>query len=159
MYVQLIRLQDYWLPRSDKWQDRRKSEGTAIYEWPCYFLWRALIINSNARLARCLIYQNVAQYGNLHTGTVMEHYNGPDSQRARMLFSQGRIPMGISRHPVRTVRTVSGITVDPIWIRAAVWARQLHMERSLKFPLRLSRNIEIELLNNMFYITYCSTDA
>jgi MoaA/NifB/PqqE/SkfB family radical SAM enzyme len=87
-------LQEFWLPESDKWQDRRKAAGTVLYEWPCYFLWRALIINSNAKLARCLIYQNVAQYGNLHEGSVMEFYNGLESQRARQLFQQGPVPDG-----------------------------------------------------------------
>ncbi|MCW3095761.1 MAG: hypothetical protein JWL77_1379 [Chthonomonadaceae bacterium] len=87
-------LQEYWLPQTEKWQDRRKSAGISIYTWPCYYLWRALIVNSNARLARCLIYQNVAQYGDLNTGSVMEFYNGPESQRARLLFRKGAIPDG-----------------------------------------------------------------
>lgn len=88
-------LQEFWLPQNtEKWQDRRKAAGTSLYSWPCYFLWRALIINSNSKLARCLIYQNVAQYGNLNEGSVMEFYNGPESQRARQLFRQGAVPEG-----------------------------------------------------------------
>lgn len=88
-------LQEFWLPpNTDKWNDRRKAPGTTIYSWPCYFLWRALIVNSNAKLARCLIYQNVAQYGNLHESSVMALYNGPESQRARQLFQKGSVPEG-----------------------------------------------------------------
>ncbi len=60
--------------------------------WPCYFLWRSLVLNSNGKLARCLIYQNVSQYANLHEESVMSAYNHPSVQRARALFRKGELP-------------------------------------------------------------------
>ena len=89
-------LQEHWLPDQGepKWQDGRVDYGVTRHEWPCYFLWRALIVNSNTQLARCLIYQNVAEYGSLRDGSVMELFNSPESQRARQLFSKGAVAAG-----------------------------------------------------------------
>ncbi|HEX8463310.1 MAG TPA: radical SAM/SPASM domain-containing protein [Abditibacterium sp.] len=89
-------LQEYWLPETGdpKWQDGKIARGETRHEWPCYFLWRALIVNSNTQLARCLIYQNVAEYGSLRDHSVMELFNSPASQRARQLFSKKSVEPG-----------------------------------------------------------------
>ena len=87
-------LQEEWLPEGSEWQDGKIAPGKTCYDWPCYFLWRSLIVNSNGKAARCLIYQNVAEFGDLNVSTVRELYNGPDTQRARQLFSRGDVPAG-----------------------------------------------------------------
>lgn len=88
--------QQYWLPDEGDptWQAGRVDYGVTRYQWPCYFLWRALIVNSNTQLARCLIYQNVAEYGSLRDHSVRELFNSPASQRARQLFSKGAVEPG-----------------------------------------------------------------
>ena len=88
------RLQKEWLPDTAEWQDGRIDPGQTCYSWPCYFLWRALIVNSNARVARCLIYQNVGEYGSLHEDSVLGLFNSPESQHARQLFQKGPVPDG-----------------------------------------------------------------
>jgi MoaA/NifB/PqqE/SkfB family radical SAM enzyme len=88
-------LQDYWLPEDGKtFQDGRLDVGQTNSEYPCYFLWRSLVLNSNGKFARCLIYQNVAEYGSLENSTVREMYNHPSVIRARQLFKKGPIPEG-----------------------------------------------------------------
>ncbi len=68
--------------------------GQPLHDWPCYFLWRSLVLNSNARVARCLVYQNVAEYASLHDMSILEAYNHPTVQRARQLFSRAPVPSG-----------------------------------------------------------------
>jgi len=87
-------LQSYWLPNSPDWQDRRKAPGETIYNWPCYFLWRSLVLNSNGKVARCLIYQNVAEYGSLHEKSALDLYNHSTVQQARQLFQKSPVPEG-----------------------------------------------------------------
>jgi hypothetical protein len=35
-------------------------------------LWRSLVLNANGKMARCLIYQNVAEYADLNGSSVRE---------------------------------------------------------------------------------------
>ena len=51
----------------------------------------SLVLNSNGKVARCLVYQNAAQYADLRKMSVAEAYNHPSVQTARRLF--GRKPM------------------------------------------------------------------
>jgi len=96
-------LQADWLPEDDSpWTDGRLAYGQVRHDFPCYFLWRALILNSNGKMARCLIYQNVAEYGDAHTQTVREIYNGPSMQRARALFAKGPVAEGDFPAPCST---------------------------------------------------------
>ena len=88
-------LQEYWLPEDGTtFQDGRLDLGQTNSQYPCYFLWRSLVLNSNGKVARCLIYQNVAEYGSLENSTVREMYNHPSVQRARQLFHLGPVPDG-----------------------------------------------------------------
>ncbi|MGD0137562.1 MAG: radical SAM protein [Tepidisphaeraceae bacterium] len=93
-------LESYWLPNTGRLDSdiRLDSDMTSKieprYNWPCYFLWRSLVLNSNGKAARCLIYQNVSQYANLHEQSVMEAFNDPSVQRARQLFTRGPVPDG-----------------------------------------------------------------
>jgi MoaA/NifB/PqqE/SkfB family radical SAM enzyme len=87
-------LQSYWLPDSPDWQDGRKPLGETVDNWPCYFLWRSLVLNSNGKVARCLIYQNVAEYGSLHEKSALDLFNDPTIQRARQLFQKSAVPEG-----------------------------------------------------------------
>jgi MoaA/NifB/PqqE/SkfB family radical SAM enzyme len=92
-------LQREWLPDASStdgapYQAGRITDGQTIYPWPCYFLWRSLVLNSNARVARCLVYQNVAEYGSLNDSSVHALYNHPSAQRARQLFSRKPVPDG-----------------------------------------------------------------
>jgi len=96
-------LQADWLPEDDSpWTDGRLAYGQVRHDFPCYFLWRALILNSNGKMARCLIYQNVAEYGDAHTQTVREIYNGSSMQRARALFAKGPVAEGDFPAPCST---------------------------------------------------------
>jgi MoaA/NifB/PqqE/SkfB family radical SAM enzyme len=88
-------LQDYWLPEDGKsFQDGRLDLGETNSQYPCYFLWRSLVLNSNGKLGRCLIYQNVAEYCSLENLSVREGYNHPSVVRARQLFRKGPVPPG-----------------------------------------------------------------
>ena len=68
---------------------RRLRPGEYDRDFPCYFLWRSLVLNSNGKVARCLIYQNVSEYVDLHHNSVMDAYNHPSVQAARRLFRRG----------------------------------------------------------------------
>lgn len=87
-------LQAEWLPDDPQWSAGRVAYGEVRQSYPCYFLWRALILNSNGKMARCLIYQNVAEYADAHTQTIREIYNSPTMQRARELFKKGPVSEG-----------------------------------------------------------------
>ncbi|HEY9301918.1 MAG TPA: radical SAM protein [Phormidium sp.] len=87
-------LQAYWLPNTSAWQEGRKAPGETCYNWPCYFLWRSLVLNSNGNIARCLIYQNVSEYGSPHTQSALSLYNHSSVQRARQLFQKRNVPDG-----------------------------------------------------------------
>jgi MoaA/NifB/PqqE/SkfB family radical SAM enzyme len=79
-------LEDYWLPRSREWKSQRYAAGEPMYDFPCYFLWRSLVLNSNGKAARCLFYQNAAQYADLKDMSALSAYNHPSVQQARRLF-------------------------------------------------------------------------
>ena len=87
-------LESFWLPDSSGRNGDSAASIQPRYHWPCYFLWRSLVLNSNGKVARCLIYQNVSQYANLHHQTVLEAYNDVSVQRARQLFVRGPVPEG-----------------------------------------------------------------
>ena len=77
-------LEQEWLVEGDS----PIAQGNYVNNFPCYFLWRSLVLNSNGKVARCLIYQNVAQYADLRTTSVMDAYNHPTVQAARKLFKR-----------------------------------------------------------------------
>jgi len=88
-------LQEYWLPEDGQtYQHGRLEPGKTQSLFPCYFLWRSLVLNSNGKMARCLIYQNVAEYGDLNELSARELYNHPTVRRARQLFSKGAVAEG-----------------------------------------------------------------
>jgi MoaA/NifB/PqqE/SkfB family radical SAM enzyme len=87
-------LQQEWLAPEEEFRAADRQMGETIYDWPCYFLWRSLVLNSNGMVARCLIYQNVAEYGSLESRTVHDVYNDPSMQRARQLFQQSDVAEG-----------------------------------------------------------------
>lgn len=95
------KLQDEWLPDDLEWSAGKLALGETRHNFPCYFLWRALVLNSNGRMARCLIYQNVAEYGDAKTYTVRQLYHSPTMQRARSLFQRGDVPAGDFPTPCR----------------------------------------------------------
>jgi len=80
------KLEKQWLGSDDK----PIALGNYINNFPCYFLWRSLVLNSNGKMAHCLIYQNVAQYADMQHMSVMEAYNHPTVQAARRLFRRGK---------------------------------------------------------------------
>jgi MoaA/NifB/PqqE/SkfB family radical SAM enzyme len=80
------KLEEYWLPHSGEWKSRRYAAGEPVYDFPCYFLWRSLVLNSNGKAARCLLYQNAAQYADLNKMSALAAYNHPSVQQARRLF-------------------------------------------------------------------------
>jgi MoaA/NifB/PqqE/SkfB family radical SAM enzyme len=88
-------MQEHWLPEDGQtFQQGRLEPGRTRSKFPCYFLWRSLVLNSNGKMARCLIYQNVAEYGDLNESSVRELYNHPTVRRARQLFAKGPVPEG-----------------------------------------------------------------
>jgi MoaA/NifB/PqqE/SkfB family radical SAM enzyme len=92
-------LERFWLPKSSSGGASEIMEGEYMNPWPCYFLWRSLVLNSNGKLARCLIYQNVSQYADLHHQSVLEAYNHPTVQAARRLFRGDSKPEGPAPSP------------------------------------------------------------
>jgi organic radical activating enzyme len=78
-------LEDHWLPKTGPWAHDFDATRP-LNDFPCYFLWRSLVLNSNSKVARCLIYQNASQYADLRHSTAMEAYNHPSVQQARRLF-------------------------------------------------------------------------
>jgi len=78
-------LQDEWLPKTGDWAHEFDTTRP-LNDFPCYFLWRSLVLNSNSKIARCLIYQNATQYADLRRVGAMEAYNDPSVQQARRLF-------------------------------------------------------------------------
>ena len=87
-------LENQWLPHHCDWNALPAEPHKPMYNWPCYFLWRSLVLNSNGKVARCLLYQNVSQYADLRHMSVKEAYNHPSAQRARQLFSKSAVPEG-----------------------------------------------------------------
>jgi MoaA/NifB/PqqE/SkfB family radical SAM enzyme len=87
-------LEDFWLKKGPDGKPLERQTKMPRYDWPCYFLWRSLVLNSNGKVARCLVYQNVAQYADLNQMSVMDAYNHPSVQRARQLFSRKAVPDG-----------------------------------------------------------------
>jgi len=87
-------LQNYWLPKTDGYQDSKLKAGTVKNPWHCFWLWRGVVVNSNGQLARCPGYQNVAMMGDLQTEKLMDIYDGPVSRRSRQLFTKGPVPEG-----------------------------------------------------------------
>jgi pyruvate-formate lyase-activating enzyme len=80
-------LQEYWLPKTGPWAHEFDT-SRPLNDFPCYFLWRSLVLNSNNKVARCLIYQNASQYADLRLGSAMDAYNHSSVQQARRLFRQ-----------------------------------------------------------------------
>ena len=78
-------LQDYWLPKEGPWAYKFDT-ARPLNDFPCYFLWRSLVLNSNSKIARCLIYQNATQYADLRHASAMDAFNHPSVQQARRLF-------------------------------------------------------------------------
>jgi MoaA/NifB/PqqE/SkfB family radical SAM enzyme len=96
------RLQEQWLAPEENFQAARVPVGQTVFSWPCYFLWRSLVLNSNGKVARCLVYQNVAEYGSLHDASVHALYNDPSVRRARQLFRKRPVPPGPFPAPCAT---------------------------------------------------------
>jgi sulfatase maturation enzyme AslB (radical SAM superfamily) len=92
-------LEEFWLPKGTSLGATAKPVGESMTDFPCYFLWRSLVLNSNGKLARCLIYQNISQYANLHEQSVLSAYNHPSVQRARQLFRKSPAPDGPAPAP------------------------------------------------------------
>ncbi len=90
-------LEAQWLAKDSAVGAKPIESGTTMNPWPCYFLWRSLVLNSNGKVARCLIYQNISQYADLKEQSVLSAYNHPSVQRARKLF--GKPPPGPGLFP------------------------------------------------------------
>ena len=86
-------LQNYWLSDLPKYS-AKIAPGHSFNPCQCKWLWCGVVINSNGQLARCTAYANTAMLGNVGERSVMEIYNGPESQRARQLFYKGEVPDG-----------------------------------------------------------------
>jgi MoaA/NifB/PqqE/SkfB family radical SAM enzyme len=82
-----------WLPKSEPWRDNEPT-GKPHRDFPCYWLWRAIVVNSNGQLGRCPGESNVHQLGDIRERSLMSIYNGPTTQRARQLFSKRPVPSG-----------------------------------------------------------------
>jgi MoaA/NifB/PqqE/SkfB family radical SAM enzyme len=95
-------LEDHWLPSRGERTSRRYAVGEPIYDFPCYFLWRSLVLNSNGKAARCLFYQNASQYADLRKMSALAAYNHPSVQQARGLFRRGAASRDEAPAPCRS---------------------------------------------------------
>ena len=87
-------LQDEWLPSNPEFAVARQQPGEVVNEWPCYFLWRSMVLSSSGTLTRCPIYENTSAYASFPEVSMLEAYNGPATQRARQLFSRKPVSDG-----------------------------------------------------------------
>ncbi len=117
-------LQKYWKTEG---LHRDVEEGHFLHTWPCYFLWRSLVLNSNAQVARCLVYQNVAEYADLGIMSVLDAYNHPTVQRARQLFSCGPVPPGEFPVPCNTCSFYQRERGGPLQDKPASLGLSLHI--------------------------------
>jgi pyruvate-formate lyase-activating enzyme len=81
-----------WLP-NDTWRDNAPT-GQPKRDFPCYWLWRAIVVNSNGQLGRCPGHSNVHQLGSFKERSLLEIYHGPATRRARELFRRGPVSDG-----------------------------------------------------------------
>ena len=117
-------LQDYWLADGDMpfQADGRLKIGQTASNYPCYFLWRSLVLNSNAKVARCLIYQNVAEYGSLATESVRSLYNHPTVRLALgSCLAKSRSPGSRFHHPATIVPFSVASTGAQTWTSTRAW--------------------------------------
>jgi len=70
------------------------GDVTACSGNDCTYLWRTLTLNANGQVARCNYFGNIAQLGNARGQLVIDIYNGPDTRRARQLFSRKPVAAG-----------------------------------------------------------------
>jgi hypothetical protein len=87
-------LQDEWLGADPAFAVAREQPGDVVNEFPCYFLWRSMVLGSSGTLTRCPIYENTSAYASALTGSMLEAYNSPATQRARQLFAKGSVDAG-----------------------------------------------------------------
>ena len=83
-----------WLPPDAAWRDNEPGGDKRRRDFPCYWLWRAIVINSNGQLGRCPGHSNVHQLGAIGERPIMSIYNGPVTQRARRQFSRRPVDGG-----------------------------------------------------------------
>ena len=117
-------LRQYW--QTDGLQ-RDVQPGNYLHDWPCYFLWRSLVLNSNAKVARCLVYQNVAEFADLNNMSVLEAYNHPTIQRARQLFHRGPVSPGDFPAPCNTCSFYQRHHGGPLQDKPASLGLSLHI--------------------------------
>jgi pyruvate-formate lyase-activating enzyme len=95
-------MQEHWLPSDPAWREAGVSGTKSRYEWPCYWLWRGVVVNSNAHVVRCPGFHTVTDIGALQTSTAMEIVDGPSSRRSRELFVRGPVEEGAFPEPCNT---------------------------------------------------------
>ena len=59
-----------WLPKSESWRDNEPTDKPHR-DFPCYWLWRAIVVNSNGQLGRCPGESNVHQLGDIRDQSLM----------------------------------------------------------------------------------------
>lgn len=116
--------EDFWKPNRGPWA-KRATVGRAANDFPCYFLWRSLVLNSNGKVARCLVYQNASQYVDLHKSSVSEAYNHPSVQAARRLFRKESFGNAVPPEPCMSCGKFARHHGDQIIDRNSVVLRDL----------------------------------
>ncbi|HSI32793.1 MAG: radical SAM protein [Phycisphaerae bacterium] len=86
--------QDFWLADDPRWHEDNIPLPRPWRDFHCYWLWRGMVLNSNGQLGRCPGFAHVAQLGDVRDQSIMSLYNGPQSQRARQLYTRGPVPEG-----------------------------------------------------------------
>jgi hypothetical protein len=87
-------LQERWLPPDAGWREAEVKGGSTRYAWACYWLWRAIVVNSAAHVVRCPGFHTVTDIGSLATKGAMDIFNGADTRRARELFVRRPVAPG-----------------------------------------------------------------
>jgi pyruvate-formate lyase-activating enzyme len=122
-------LEERWLPESGPWT-YRFDPARPLNDFPCYFLWRSLVLNSNSKVARCLIYQNATQYADLRHGSAIDAYNHPSVQQARRLFRREAPLGGEAPTPCRSCGQFARHHGDPVTDRNSEMRQALARTRA-----------------------------
>ena len=92
---------DQWLPRDDPWRDNEPT-GKPHRGFPCYWLWRAIVVNSNGQLGRCPGESNVHQLGDIRDRPIMSIYNVSNDPAGKAVILQAtRAGLAIFHCPAR----------------------------------------------------------
>ncbi len=80
-----------WLPADGSWNQNFVVDHEPVRGFPCYWLWRAIVVNANGQLGRCPGHSNMHQLGSFASSSILSIYHGQQTRKARKLFVRGPV--------------------------------------------------------------------